>query len=147
MKIKSTLAILGIASILIASGCSLLGKEKEVAADLCGCTKALENKLTPEFVDIIIESSKAENPDKAIEEKMTALEPEQMMALIPNMEVMEELESEQGEFMTCLNSLEKKYENAYSFDEEQSMKDVLVEMEKSDCAFGVAILKLGMKAK
>jgi hypothetical protein len=147
MKIKSTLSILGLASILIASGCGLLGKEKEVAADVCGCTKALENKLTPEFVQIIIESSKAENPDKAIEEKMSALDTDQMMALLPNMEVMEELDSEQGEFMTCINGLEKKYDNAYTFDEEQSMKDVLVEMEKLDCAFGVAILKLGLKAK
>ena len=50
-------------------------------------------------------------------------------------------------FKCYLSNLEKKYENAYTFDEEKSMKEVLVEMEKTDCAFGVAILKLGMKAK
>jgi|GEM_PF-1770841 len=146
MKIKSSMAIFGMALVLIASGCSM-GKEKEVAADLCGCTKSLENRLTPEFVKILIESAQAENPEKAIEEKMSALEPEQMMALLPNMEVMQEMESEQGEFMTCLNGLEKKYDNAYTFDEEKSMKEVLAEMEKMDCSFGVAILKLGLKAK
>jgi hypothetical protein len=146
MKVKSSMAIFGMAVVLVASGCSM-GKEKEVAADVCGCTKALEKKLTPEFVQIIVESSKAENPDKAIEEKMSALDTDQMMALIPNMEVMEDLDNEQGEFNTCLNGLEKKYENAYTFDEEESIKEVLAEMEKTDCKFGVAIVKLGMKAK
>lgn len=146
MKIKSSMTIFGMALILIATGCSL-GKEKEVATDLCGCTKSLENKLTPEFVNILIESSKAENPEKAIEEKMSAMEPEQMMALLPNMEAMGELENEEGEFMTCINGLEKKYENAYTFDEEESMKEVLAEMEKNDCTFGAAILKLAMKSK
>jgi hypothetical protein len=147
MKIKSTLAILGMASILIASGCGFLGKEKEVAADLCGCTKALESKLTPEFVQIMIESSKAEDPNKAIEEKISSLDTDQMMAIIPNMEIMQEMQNDEGEFITCLNSIEKKYENAYTINEEESMKDVLVEMEKTDCAFGVAILKLGLKSK
>jgi hypothetical protein len=146
MKVKSSMAIFGMAVVLVASGCSM-GKEKEVAADVCGCTKALEKKLTPEFVQIIVESSKAKNPDKAIEEKMSALDTDQMMALIPNMEVMEDLDNEQGEFNTCLNGLEKKYENAYTFDEEESIKEVLAEMEKTDCKFGVAIVKLGMKAK
>ena len=146
MKVKSSMAIFGMAVVLVASGCSM-GKEKEVAADVCGCTKALEKKLTPEFVQIIVESSKAENPDKAIEEKMSALDTEQMMAIVPDLEVLADVDSENGEFMTCLNGLEKKYENAYTFDEEKSMKEVLVEMEKTDCAFGVAILKLGMKAK
>ena len=146
MKIKSPMAILFIAVVLIASGCSM-GKEKEVAADVCGCTKNLQNKLSPEFVKIIIESANAENPDKAIEEKMSALDTEQMMAIVPDLEVLADVDSENGEFMTCLNGLEKKYENAYTFDEEKSMKEVLVEMEKTDCAFGVAILKLGMKAK
>jgi len=146
MKIKSSISILCMAVVLIASGCSM-GKEKEVAADLCGCTKALETKLTPEFVKIIIESSQAENPEKAIEEKITALEPEQMMALIPNMEIMEEMDKDQGEFMTCLTNLEKKYENAYTFNEEESMKEVLVEMGKMDCSFGVAILKMGLQSK
>ena len=70
-----------------------------------------------------------------------------MMAIVPDLEVLADVDSENGEFMTCLNGLEKKYENAYTFDEEKSMKEVLVEMEKTDCAFGVAILKLGMKAK
>jgi hypothetical protein len=140
------MAILFMAVVLIASGCSM-GKEKEVAADVCGCTKNLQNKLSPEFVKIIIESANAENPDKAIEEKMSALDTEQMMAIVPDLEVLADVDSENGEFMTCLNGLEKKYENAYTFDEEKSMKEVLVEMEKTDCAFGVAILKLGMKAK
>jgi hypothetical protein len=134
------------AVVLIAAGCGM-GKEKEVAADVCGCTKSLENKLSPEFVKIINEASTSENPDKAIEEKMSALDSEQMMAIVPDLEVLSELENEDGEFMQCLSGLEKKYENAYTFDEEKSMKEVLVEMEKMDCAFGVAILKLGLKSK
>ena len=146
MKIKSSMAILFMAVVLIVSGCSM-GKEKDVAADICGCTKTLENKFTPEFVKILIESAQAENPNKAIEEKMSALEPEQMMALLPNIKAMEELDNDKGEFITCINGLEKKYDNAYTFDEEKSMKEVLAEMEKMDCSFGVAILKLGLKAK
>ena len=146
MKIKSTLAILGLASILIATSCSL-GKEKEVAADACGCTKALENKLSPTLVNIIVESSNAENPEKAIEEKTAALDSDQMMAIVPDLEILAELESEDGEFIQCVNGLEKKYENAYTFNEEESMKEVLVEMGKLDCAFGVAVLKMGLNAK
>jgi hypothetical protein len=146
MKIKSSMAIFGMALVLVASGCSL-GKEKEVAADLCGCTKSLETKLTPEFVKIMIESSKTENPNKAIEEKISALEEDQLMAIIPNMEIMQEMENDEGEFITCLNSIETKYENAYTINEEESMKEVLAEMEKMDCAFGVAILKLGLDSK
>jgi hypothetical protein len=146
MKLKSTLSILWMASILIATGCSI-GKEKEVAADLCVCTKALENKLSPTFVKIMIESSNAENPEKAIEEKMSALDTDQMMAIVPDLEVLGELETDEGEFANCVKELEKKYDNAYTFDEEESMKEVLVEMEKSDCAFGAAIFRLGLKAK
>jgi len=146
MKIKSSIAIIATAVVLVASGCSM-GKEKEVAADLCGCTKALESKLTPEFVQIMIESSKSENPNKAIEEKISAMDADQMMVIIPNLEIMQEMENDEGEFITCLNSIEKKYENAYTINEEKSMKEVLVEMEKMDCAFGVAILKLGLDSK
>jgi NADH:ubiquinone oxidoreductase subunit D len=146
MKIKSSIAIIGMAAVLVASGCSM-GKEKEVAADLCGCTKSLESKLTPEFVQIMIESSKSENPNKAIEEKISAMDADQMMVIIPNLEIMQEMENDKGEFITCLNSIEKKYENAYTINEEKSMKEVLVEMEKMDCAFGVAILKLGLDSK
>ncbi len=146
MKFNSTLAICCMAVVLIAAGCGM-GKEKEVAADVCGCTKALENKLSPEFVKIINESSVAEDPNKAIEEKMSALDTEQMMAIVPDLEVLSEVENEDGEFLKCLSGLEKKYENAYTFNEEESMKEVLVEMEKMDCAFGVAILKLGLKSK
>ena len=146
MKIKSSIAIFCVAVVLVASGCSM-GKEKEVAADACGCTKALENKLSPTLVNIIVESSNAENPEKAIEEKMTALNSDQMMAIVPDLEILAELESEDGEFIQCVNGLEKKYENAYTFNEEESMKEVLIEMEKLDCAFGVAILKMGLNAK
>jgi len=134
------------AVVLIAAGCGM-GKEKEVAADVCGCTKSLENKLSPAFVKILNESAAAEDPNAAIEEKMSALDTEQMMAIVPDLQVLSEVESEDGEFMQCLSGLEKKYENAYTFNEEESMKQVLVEMEKMDCAFGVAILKLGLKSK
>ena len=146
MKIKSSIAIIGMAVVLVASGCSM-GKEKEVATDACGCTKALENKLSPTLVKIIIESASAANPDQAIEEKMSALDSEQMMAIIPDMEILSELENENGEFIQCVNGLEKKYENAYTFNEEESIKEVLAEMEKMDCAFGVAILKMGLNSK
>ena len=105
MKIKSSMAIFGMAVVLVASGCSM-GKEKEVGADLCGCTKALESKFTPEFVQIMIESSKAEDPNKAIEEKMAALDTDQMMAIIPNLEIMQEMENDEGtdEFETTEGS-------------------------------------------
>jgi hypothetical protein len=146
MKIKSSIAIFCVAVVLVASGCSM-GKEKEVAADACGCTKALENKLSQTLVNIIVESSNAENPEKAIEEKMTALDSDQMMAIVPDLEILAELESEDGEFIQCVNGLEKKYENAYTFNEQESMKEVLIEMEKLDCAFGVAVLKMGLNAK
>jgi hypothetical protein len=146
MKIKHILSISTLVVALIAMGCNM-GKEKEVAADACGCTKALENKLSPTLVKIMIESASAENAEKAIEEKMTALDNEQMMAIIPDMEILSELENENGEFIQCVNGLEKKYENAYTFNEEESMKEVLAEMEKMDCAFGVAILKMGLNSK
>jgi hypothetical protein len=146
MKIKFSLSIIGMAAILIATGCSL-GKEKEVAADACECTKALENKLSPVLVKIMVESASAENPEKAIEEKMSALEGEEMLAIIPDLEILAELENDNGEFIQCVNQLEKKYENAYTFNEEESMKEVLLEMEKLDCAFGVAILKMGLKSE
>lgn len=146
MKTRFSLAVLFMAVVLVATSCSM-GKEKEAAADVCGCTKALENKLSPAFVKIMIESSTAENPDQYIEEKMSALDSEQMMTIVPDLEVLSELEKEEGEFITCINDLEKKYDNVYTFDEEKSMKEVLTEMEKLDCAFGVAILKLGLKAQ
>ena len=146
MKIKFSLSIIVMAAILIATGCSM-EKEKEVAADACDCTKALENKLSPVLVKIMIESAGAENPDKAIEEKMSALDGEELMAIIPDMEILSELENDKGEFIQCVNELEKKYENAYTFNEEESMKEVLIEMEKLDCAFGVAILKMGLNSK
>ena len=146
MKTKFSLSILFIVVIVVATSCSI-GKEKEVAADACGCTKALENKLSPVLVKIIVESAKEENPEKSIEEKISALDSEQMMTIIPDMEILSQLENEDSEFIQCVNGLEKKYENAYTFNEEESMKEVLVEMEKLDCAFGVAILKMGLNAK
>jgi hypothetical protein len=63
------------------------------------------------------------------------------------MKVVNEIENDKGEFSTCMKELEKKYDNAYTFDEEESMKTVLAEMQKLDCKFGSAILKLGMQAK
>jgi hypothetical protein len=103
--------------------------------------------LSPVLVKIIVESAKAENPEKSIEEKISALDSEQMMTIIPDMEILSQLESEDSEFIQCVNGLEKKYENAYTFNEEENMKEVLVEMEKLDCAFGVAILKMCLNAK
>lgn len=147
MKMTSTLSAIAIAVVFVSTGCGLLGKEKEVATDVCACTAGLEKKLSPEFVKIMTEAASTADPEKAIEEKMSALDTDQMMAIVSDLEVIAEIESEQGEFMTCINGLEKKYDNAYTFNEEKSMKEVLVEMEKMDCAFGVALLKMGMNSK
>lgn len=147
MKLSSTLSAIAVAAILTTSSCGFFGKEKEVATDVCACTQSLEKKLSPEFVKIMTEAANTPDPEKTIEEKMSALDTDQMMAIVPDLEVISEMESEQGEFMTCINSLEKKYDNAYTFDEEKSMKEVLVEMQKMDCAFGVALLKMGMKGE
>lgn len=147
MRIYSTLTAVAVTLILTSTGCGFFGKEKEVATDVCACTQSLEKKLSPEFVKIMTEAANTPDPAKAIEEKMSALDTDQMMAIVPDLDVISEMESDQGEFMTCINSLEKKYDNAYTFNEEKSMKEVLVEMEKMDCAFGVALLKMGMKSE
>ena len=80
-------------------------------------------------------------------EKLEAMEMEEMLAIMADMKVVNEIENDKGEFSACMNELEKKYDNAYTFDEEESMKTVLAEMQKLDCKFGSAILKLGMQAK
>jgi hypothetical protein len=140
MKIKSTLAILGMAVITIAASCGE-SKEKAVASDLCGCAETLENKLSPTMVKIIVESANSSNPDQSIQSRMTSLDSTQRLAIMPDMEVISELADENGEFLKCMKGVGEKYENT-NFIIEKSLKKVFDEMEKMNCAFGVAILKM-----
>jgi hypothetical protein len=146
MKKNIILALFAAAGIFASSSC-IMNQEKEVAADVCGCTSQLEKQLSPEFVKLVIETTDAPNPEQAMTEKLEAMEMEEMLAIMADMKVVNEIENDKGEFSACMNELEKKYDNAYTFDEEESMKTVLAEMQKLDCKFGSAILKLGMQAK
>jgi hypothetical protein len=146
MKKKLVLSLFAASVVFATTSCNL-NKEKDVAADVCGCTSQLEKQLSPEFVKLVIETTDAPDPEKAMQEKLEAMEMEEMMAIMADAQLVSEIENDKGEFSACMKKLETKYDNAYTFDEEESMKTVLAEMEKLDCKFGAAILKLGMQAK
>lgn len=146
MKKNFYLVLASVSVIFSASSCNM-NQEKEMAADVCGCTSQLEKQLSPEFVKLIVETTDAPNPEQAMQEKIDAMEMEEMLAIVADMKVVNEIENDKGEFSACMKELEKKYDNAYTLDEEESMKIVLAEMQKLDCKFGSAMVKLVLEAK
>jgi hypothetical protein len=137
--------IISVAFCITLMSCSNVS-EKQAADDICNCTQQLEQKLSPATVNLFLECENAQNTSECMAEKILNMDSAQAQIFITqDLPFIMSLDSADNEFTNCVKAIEKKYENKYSFDKEETIREVMVEMEKNDCRFGLSLLKQGLK--
>lgn len=126
--------------------CNVAGDEdyEALAKDACGCINESTGELSDEMIKVIVD---ADGDQAKLEELMG-----EYMAADPSA-AMKDVQAMQGSMVqdmtTCMEGLEKKYDDVYSTDsEEEVQKKIMEKLEAmDDCKSSVAIMKLGLNAQ
>jgi phage-related minor tail protein len=137
------------ALILLLVSCKSADKKADaIAEDMCNCFKGMEAKISNNTKKIFTDAANAADPAKSIQDAVMAIGEENSQQISQEMETLGEMEDENSETGRCMKGLEKKYDNAYSFNEEKTLQKIIKELEgKPGCDFTASLLKLGLKMK
>lgn len=118
----------------------------EIAADFCNCFNKLESDLSKQTVDLITTASYKSDPQAAMESELGKLADDDKMKVATEMMAIGKVQDETSDVGRCIKSVEKKYDNAYTFNEKKFGEKVIKELEsKGSCNFTAAIMRLGLK--
>ncbi|MBN8675753.1 MAG: hypothetical protein J0L56_16590 [Chitinophagales bacterium] len=138
--------LLGVAVISIASCSTADQKVPQMAADFCNCFSKMERDLSESTKNIVARASIAANPELSIQNAVLALDEEEQAAIAGEMESFSQMDDENSEIGRCIKNVEKKYDKAYTFNQEKFAQKVIKELEsKKGCDFTASLLKLGLK--
>lgn len=145
MKKSSNLAFVAVVISIIS--CSTADqKVPQMAADFCNCFSKMEKDLSESTKNIMAKASEAADPEKSIQNAVLAMNEEDQVAIAEEMEGFSEMEDENSEIGKCIKNVEKKYDNAYTFNQDKFAQKVIKELEsKQGCDFTASLLKLGLK--
>jgi len=145
MKKFSYLVIVAVV-ISIASCSTADQKVPQMAADFCNCFSKMERDLSEVTKSIVAKASLAENPELSIQNAVLALNEEEQVAIAGEMESFSQMDDENSEVGSCIKNVEKKYDKAYTFNQDKFAQKVIKELEsKQGCDFTASLLKLGLK--
>ncbi|GAB5416607.1 MAG: hypothetical protein Crog4KO_34310 [Crocinitomicaceae bacterium] len=117
---------------------------KALAKDACDCVNKSTDQLSPEMMQVIVDS---EGDETKLQELMAAYASENPM------QAMQDAQAMQGSMVTdittCMEGLEKKYDDVYSTDSEAEIQKKILDELKAmdDCKSSYAFMKMGMGAQ
>lgn len=121
-------------------------KVPQMAADFCNCFSKMERDLSESTKNIVAKASEAADPEKLLQNAVLAMNEEDQVAIASEMESFSEMDDENSEIGKCIKNVEKKYDNAYTFNQDKFAQKVIKELEsKQGCGFTASLLKLGLK--
>jgi hypothetical protein len=111
-----------------------------ISTDICDCVTDAENSLGSTFKKLIINASKSEHPETAIQTEML-----QITDSIDQQKLMEEFKSYKSfHIESCMKDIEKKYPGLNRADKAQQQK-LLEAMEENCSEFSAAIMRMGLR--
>lgn len=111
-----------------------------ISTDICDCVTDAENSLGSTFKKLIINASKSENPETAIQTEML-----QITDSIDQQKLMEEFKSYKSfRIESCMKNIEKNYPALNRNDKSQQQK-LLDALEENCSEFSAAIMRMGMR--
>ncbi len=120
-------------------------KSKEVdytaiSTDICDCVTDAENSLGSSFKNLIINASKADHPETAIQTEMLKITDSS-----DQQKLMEEFKSYKNfQIESCMKNIEKKYPGLNKPNKEQQQK-LLDAMEENCSEFSAAVMRMGFR--
>ncbi len=132
--------------ISIASCSTADQKVPQMATDFCNCFSTMERELSESTKNIVAKASLAENPELSIQNAVLALNEEEQVTIAGEMESFSQMDDENSEVGKCIKNVEKKYDKAYTFNQDKFAQKVIKELEsRQGCSFTASLLKLGLK--
>lgn len=128
------------------TSCNFANEEdyENLAKDACDCVNQATEGLSPRAKEILADSDgDMDKFQKGFEEYSN----EDPMAALADATEMQKLAD--GSFESCINGLEKKYEDLYSTKSEEEIQQKILETldGMDDCRTSAAIMRAGMAAK
>lgn len=144
---KKTLYLALLTVVISSASCSTADqKVPQMAADFCNCFSKMERDLSESTKNIMAKAAEAADPEKSLQNAVLALNEEDQAAIAEEMEGFSEMEDENSEIGKCIKNVEKKYGNAYTFNQEKFAQKIIKELEsKQGCDFTASLLKLGLR--
>lgn len=140
---KKLLYVLLCPVVLTAASCNMADEAdyESMATDICDCVNKNTTGISEGMKNTFIDAMKNDKDFQAAVTEYVMKNPEVGMK---DAEAMTQLESGME---SCMNDLEKKYDDVYSNEsEEEVQKKLVAKLEANkDCAFTYAIVKLGMQ--
>ena len=119
-----------------------------IASDYCNCFSELEKNMSSDTKKILSRAGDAADPTKSLQADVIALGEEKGKQVAEEMESLGELEDDNSVIGRCIKGVEKKHNNAYSFNEEKTARKIIIELEnKPGCSFTASLMKVGLKVK
>lgn len=143
-----TLIVLSFMSLIVASCSTADKKVPQIAEDFCNCFSKMEKEMSAESKRIFKTAANASDPEQVLQDELLKLEGETQTQVNEEFMAFGELEDENSEVGRCMKSVEKKYDNSYTFNESKFMDKVIKELEnKLGCDFTASLLKVGKKVE
>lgn len=144
---KSWLYTVVLAFLLLAASCNSADKNVgKIASDYCDCLRKLDKSMSSETKKIISKASNSADPARSIQYDVMALDEEKQLQIGKEMVGVGDMEDENSEIGRCIKRIEKKYDNAYTMNEEKFLKKLIKELETDPgCGLTASLLKLGLK--
>jgi len=134
---------------LIVTSCKSADKNAgKIASDYCDCLRKLDKSMSSETKKIISNAANSDDPTKSIQSDVMGMDEEKQLQIGKEMVAVGDMEDEKSEIGSCIKRIEKKYDNAYTMNEEKFLKKLIKELEADPgCGLTASLLKLGLKMK
>jgi hypothetical protein len=119
--------------------------ERQAALDICECSHIIENNVSPAFKEIIGFKLIAETQEEFDNAMLTYItnNPDQAAK---DMQWMQSMSDENGQFLRCISKMEMKYDNT-ELDTPDMYNSVMVELYEIECDFAAALFLFGAEVQ
>jgi hypothetical protein len=116
---------------------------QEMAVGMCECMAMVENKLSADTRQMIMDAANAANPKQAMQAAVMALSDEKKIQMEQELMGMQELDDRTTGVGACIKKLEDKYKDLQTMEtDQQAVNRVAKAMESVNCPFGMAMMKI-----
>ena len=130
---------------LIGNNINAQSLERRAALDICECSHIIENNVSPEFREIINFKLIAETEEEFNTAMITFVtnNPEKAAK---DMQWMQSMSDENGQFLRCISKMEMKYDNT-EIDTPEMYNSIMVELYEIECDFAAALFLFGAEVQ
>ncbi len=119
--------------------------ERLAAIDICECSNIIKNNVSPEFSEIVSFKLIAETEEEFNTALLTFITNNPDKAA-KDMEWMQSMSDDNGQFLRCISNMEMKYENT-ELDTPEMYTYIMAELYEIECDFAAALFMFGAEVQ